>query len=204
MIRNVVFDVGNVFVRWSPAEVVERCFKLIRGEPENARRAGELFTSEVWLGLNRGELTWAEAQAAYCDRHGLTEAESRELLFHAMDHLDPVEGTEALARRLKAAGYRLFAITDTVHEIVSHLQARYRFWELFEGAAVSAELGVLKPDPRIYAHLLDRFGLAPHESVFLDDVPANVEGARKAGMQGFVFATAAACERDLRGLGLAF
>lgn len=204
MIRNVVFDVGNVFVRWSPAEVVERCFKLVRGQPENARRSGELFTSPVWLALNRGELTWDEAQAAYCDEHGLSEDESRDLFFHVMDHLHPVEGTETLARRLKAAGFRIFAITDNVHEMVRHLKARHGFWDLFEGAAISAELGVLKPDPRIYAHLLETFGLTPHESVFLDDVPANVEGARNAGMQAVVFSTSAACEQDLRGLGLAF
>lgn len=204
MIKNVVFDVGNVFVRWSPTEVVERCFQLPRLDTKNDDRASELFKSPIWFAINRGELTRSEAERAYRIQHGLTAEESQALFFHAMDHQAPVEGTELLAHRLKQSGFRIFGLTDNVREIVAYLKERYRFWDLFEGAVVSAEVGVLKPDQRIFSHLLTKFSLAPSETVFLDDVAANVEGARKAGMAALVFSTSEACEAELRSLGLSF
>lgn len=204
MIRNVVFDFGNVFVRWSPGEVIERCFGLTAGTQENHDRAVAVFRTPIWLALNRGEVTVAEAQQVYRTEHGLSEAEAQALFQHIFDHEVPIEGTEDIARRLKAAGLRLFGLTDNVRELVEHLRQQYPFYGLLEGVVVSADVGVLKPDPRIFHHLLTSYALDPAETVFLDDMPANVEGARRAGMQALQFATAPDCERDLRALGLSF
>jgi putative hydrolase of the HAD superfamily len=203
MIRNVVFDIGNVFVNWSPPEVIRRCFGHAPDTVENRERA-MLLRSPLWLRLNRGELTGAEAELAYQAEHGLTAQQAADLLFHARDHQQPVEGTEAIARRLQTAGYRLFALTDNVREIVAHLKVRFQFWELFEGAVVSAEIGMLKPHEGIFRHLIDNFGLAPGETVFFDDVQANVDGARRAGLQARLFTTSGQCEQDLLALGLRF
>ena len=203
MIKNVVFDIGNVFVQWSPPEVIRRSFGHAPDSAENRERT-MLLRSPLWLRLNRGELTGAEAELAYQAEHGLTQEQAADLLFHAMDHQEPVDGTEAIARRLQAAGYRLFALTDNVREIVAHLKTRFQFWDLFEGAVVSAEIGMLKPHEGIFRHLIDSFGLAPAETVFFDDVQANVDGARRVGLQARLFTTSAQCEQDLRTLGLTF
>ena len=101
-----------------------------------------------------------------------------------------------------ALSYRLFALTDNVHEIVAHLQDTHQFWPLFEGATVSAEVGLLKPDPLIYRHLLDTHGLEADETVFLDDIPRNVAGAKDAGIHAFLFTTAEQAEADLASLGV--
>jgi putative hydrolase of the HAD superfamily len=120
IIKNVVFDVGNVFVRWSPPEIIERCFNIPRGLEANQARAAELFGTSLWKAINRGELTRSEAENAYCLQHGLSPRESEALFFHAMDHQTAIEGTENLALRLKEAGYGVFGLTDNVREIVSH------------------------------------------------------------------------------------
>jgi putative hydrolase of the HAD superfamily len=203
MIKNVVFDIGNVFVRWSPPEVVRRCFDLAPETAANRERT-MLLRSPLWLRLNRGEVTGAEAELAYQAEHGLTKDQAAALLFHAMDHQELVEGTEAIARRLRSAGYPLFALTANVREIVAHLKRRYQFWELFDGAVVSAEVGMLKPHEGIFRHLVDTFGLEPAETVFLDDIQANVDGAMRVGLQARLFTTAEQCEHDLRALGLEF
>jgi len=203
MIRNVVFDIGNVFVHWSPPEVIRRCFGLAPDSEANRQRT-MLLRSPLWLRLNRGELTGAEAELAYQAEHGLTQDEAAGLLFHAIDHQEPVDGTEAIARRLKTAGYPVFALTDNVREIVAHLKTRFRFWDLFDGAVVSAEVGMLKPDEGIFRHLVETFDLAPAETVFFDDVQANVDGARRVGLEARLFTTAGQCEQDLRTLGLQF
>lgn len=204
MIKNIIFDVGNVFVRWSPAVIVERCYQLAQGSDENRQRAIALFGNALWKGVNRGDLTQAEAERAYQAEFGLTAEETQRLFFHIMDHLDPIDGTEALAQRLKAAGYRVFALTDNVHEIVAYLKSRHTFWPLFEGATVSAEIGLLKPDPAIYRHAIETHGLVPGETIFFDDIQANVDAAIAVGMAAKVFTTADQCEADLRALGLSF
>jgi putative hydrolase of the HAD superfamily len=203
MIRSVVFDVGNVFVRWSPAEIIRRTFDAPPGSATSQELVAAIFRSPLWMALNRGELTQDEAAASYRRELGLDEACTRRLFFHIVDHLDPIEGTELLARRLRDAGYRVFGLTDNVHEIVAVLRER-TFWGVLEGVVVSAEVGVLKPDPRIYRHLLTRFALVAEETIFLDDHLPNVEGARAVGLEARVFETAARAAEDLRGLGLAF
>jgi putative hydrolase of the HAD superfamily len=203
MIKNVVFDIGNVFVNWSPPEVIRRSFGHAHDSAENRERIN-LLRSALWLRLNRGELTRAEAELAYRAEHGLTEREAADLLFHAIHHQELIDGTEAIARRLQAAGFRLFALTDNVHEIVAHLKTRFQFWELFEGAVVSAEIGMLKPHEGIFRHLVETFGLEPSETVFLDDVQANVDGAKRIGLQARLFTSPEQCERDLQAMGLRF
>ena len=204
MIRNVIFDVGTVFVRWSPPEIVERCFGLRKDSVENLTRAETLFRCQLWRRLNLGELSQAEAELAYQAEFGLSHEEAQKLFFHVIDHQHLIDGTEAIAHRLKRAGYRVFALTDNVHEIVAHLKSRHQFWPLFEGAVVSAEVGLMKPDPAIFRHAAETFGVVLAETVFFDDIQANVDGARAIGMEARLFTTPGRCEEDLRALGLPF
>ncbi len=204
MIKNVIFDVGNVFVRWSPPEIVERCFNLQKDSSENLRRAEALFRGPLWRRLNLGELSQEDAKRAYQAEFGLSKEQANNLFFHVTDHQDLIDGTEDIAQRLKQAGYRVFALTDNVHEIVAHLKSRHQFWSLFEGAVVSAEIGLLKPDAAIFRHATETFGLVAAETVFLDDIQANVDGARAIGMEARLFTTPSRCEEDLRQLGLSF
>ncbi len=204
MIRNVIFDVGNVFVRWSPSEIISRSFNLEPTSEQNRDRADAIFRSPIWISLNLGELTQGDAEAAFQRQFGLTNDDTAKLFFHIMDHQEPIDGTEEIARRLARAGYRVFGLTDNVHEIVAHLKTRYRFWELFEGAVVSAEVRLIKPHQAIFRHAIEAYGLAASQTVFFDDVQANVDGARSIGMEARLFTTAERCEHDLRTLGLSF
>jgi putative hydrolase of the HAD superfamily len=201
-IKNIVFDIGNVLVRWDPQGIVKAAFAL-EDDAVHARWQALFVEPDIWRALNRGEHTEDGAKRAFVDAGHCTEAEV-EALFEALyASLQLIEDTPPLMERLKAAGYRLFALTDNVREIVAHLSDRHEWWALFEGVSNSAEIGCLKPDPRIYRHLLDTNGLVAEETVFLDDMPGNVEGARAIGMHAFVFTDAAQAERDLRSLGVA-
>ena len=200
-IRNVVFDIGNVLVRWHPVGIVGAAFGL-SGDAAEARRDQLFVSTDIWRALNRGELTQAEAMAAYVSQGHLTATEADALFAAIYASLEPLAETPPLMQRLSGAGYRLFALTDNVREIVSHLSALHDWWAMFEAVTNSAEVGVLKPDPGIYRHLLETNRLAPDETVFLDDVPGNVAGAQAMGMHGIVFADAAQAERDLRSLGV--
>lgn len=198
-IRNIVFDIGNVVVRWDPTLITARAF----GEAEATDAfVQSIFGHPLWLQLNRGEITEAEAKLAYCALLKREPDHLDRLFFHIKDSLDLVPGTVELMERLVGAGYRVFALSDNVREIVLYLRQRHDFWRHFEGVVISAELGFLKPDPRIFDHLLQSFALRPEETVFLDDVPRNVEGARAADMHAIQFTDIARAEADLAVLGV--
>jgi putative hydrolase of the HAD superfamily len=200
-IRNVVFDIGNVIVRWDPSLIATRTFGPERATPG---LVGAIFGPETWLPLNRGELTGVQAKQAYQDRLGFTSAETEQLFYYINDSLDLFTDTVALMERLQNAGFRIFALSDNVHEIVHYLKQRYDFWRFFEGAVVSAEIGLLKPSKAIFSHLLETHDLRAEDCVFLDDVLANVAGAQAVGMYALQFSDAARAEQELKALGLVF
>ena len=201
-IRNIVFDIGNVVVPWEPHDIVREAFGSERAERPDFR--SPLAGNPVWLAVNRGEHTLAEAKQLYVAEQGFEPEEidrTYEILFERMR---PMDDSVALMRELAAADYRLFAITDNVREVVAHIAANHDFWAMFEHASVSAELGVLKPDPRMYCHLLETASLEPGECVFFDDVAANVEGAQAVGMVAHVFTDAQGARADLQVLDVRF
>ena len=200
-IRNVVFDIGNVLVRWDSLGIVETAFGL-SGDAAVMRRDQLFAATEIWRALNRGELTQTQAMDAYVAEGYLTTAEAEALFVAIYDSLAPLPDTPPLMRRLSSAGYRLFALTDNVREIVSHLSSMHDWWGMFEHVTNSAEIGILKPAPGIYRHLLETGSLVPEQTVFFDDMPGNVAGAQALGMHAFVFVDAARAEHDLRSLGV--
>ena len=199
-VRNVVFDVGNVIVPWDPHGIVKAAVGDERmGEAEFV---SPLSGNPIWLAVNRGEHSLEEAKHLYMAQDGLTSGEVDAVYRELMASMVLIEETFVMMQELAAEGYRLFGITDNVHEIVAHLKERHDFWPMFEHVAVSAELGVLKPDPRMYQHVLEAGSLAAAECVFFDDVARNVEGAKAVGMEAFVFTDAAQARRDLATVGV--
>lgn len=201
MIRNIVFDIGNVLVSWDPVGIVEAAFGLA-GDEAAARRHALFVESDIWRALNRGEHTEDGAKRAYVAAGLLDDREADQLFVALYDSLHLLAETPPLMERLSVAGYRLFALTDNVREIVAHLSDRHAWWTLFEGVTNSAEIGVLKPDLAMYRHVLETNGLTADETVFLDDMPGNVAGAQAAGMHAFLFTDATQAESDLRSLGV--
>ncbi|MDD1780217.1 HAD family phosphatase [Enterovibrio sp. ZSDZ35] len=198
-IKNIIFDIGNVMVRWSPAEIARLTF----GDDEQSRHKAEtIFRSDTWLALNRGELTESEAKADIIALSGISETEADALFYYIKETQIVLYGSVQLLKAAKSAGYKVFALTDNVHEIVSHLQTRYDFWALFDGEVVSAEEGCLKPCADIFNRLAEKYGVTPEESVFLDDVQQNVDGAKAVGFEAIVFVNTTQARRALSTLGV--
>ncbi|KGY12692.1 HAD family hydrolase [Vibrio tubiashii] len=201
MIKNVVFDVGNVIVRWAPLEIIRLTFGDVE-QPE--AMAKNVFMSDIWLDLNRGLLTEQEAKLRYQQELDFTADDSYRLFYYVKRSLIELYGSVALINKLKSAGYGVYALTDNVTELVDYLKQEYDFWPLFDGATVSADLGLLKPQPEIYQSLLTSNNLVAEECVFLDDMPHNVEGAKNVGIHAIQFFSAAQAEQELKTLGLKF
>ena len=107
-----------------------------------------------------------------------------------------------MLRDLHRRGTPLYALTNWSAETFPVARSRFEFLELFDGILVSGEERVAKPDPAVFALLVDRFGLQPSSTVFVDDRQVNVDAAERAGLRGLLFTDPATLCRDLSRLGL--
>ncbi|MCA0204261.1 MAG: HAD family phosphatase [Proteobacteria bacterium] len=192
---NLVFDVGNVLLRWRPELAVAHVY------PEKAEALAylERVGFAAWNLANDGGRPFAEAIAELRAAHGAeAEALADYPLRFAETIREPIAGTWALIDRLKAKGARLFAITNFAAETWPvALRLHPRLGADFADVVVSGQVGLLKPGAAIYHLLLERNGLAAGECLFVDDSAANVAGARAVGMAAHPFTTPEALEADL-------
>lgn len=199
MIKNIVFDIGNVLLRWDPLSVVKNIFPQ---DPDPETLTKQLFKSELWLAINRGEITEQQLIKKYHDSYGIDLATLNILMEAIRQSLLPLPGSFELLDKLYKTPYPLYALTDNTHEIMSYLRQKYDFWQKFKGVVVSADIGYLKPSPTIYRHLLETYQLIPQETVFMDDILMNVEGALAVNMQAIQCLDIKQCSRDLISLGV--
>jgi putative hydrolase of the HAD superfamily len=196
-IKNIVFDIGNVMVKWSPMDIVKNTF----GEQADINTWLKcIFASPTWFELNRGEVTEAQAIDIYLSTTSMTP-EQAAMLFRQVKETQVLLGTHELLPRLQN-NYQLFALTDNIHEVVHHLKQQYDFWDYFNGVVVSAEIGSMKPQPEIFQHLLNNYQLQATETLFIDDHLPNVIGAQAVGLHAFQFVGVDDCKQQLEKFGI--
>ncbi len=184
MHRAVIVDFGGVLVRSedpSPREALARELGMTVEELEAL-----IFTSGLSLQAQRGEFPEPEFWKAIGERLGIRTAEEIHRVrqrFFAGDRLnEPL--VEAL-RRWK--GQVALGLISNAWSGLREVLRRLGLLELFDGVVISAEVGLLKPDPRIYLLALERLGVPPEAAAFVDDLPENVQAARALGLYGIHF-----------------
>lgn len=103
-----------------------------------------------------------------------------------LDGYKPIEGTIEIIRKLKVR-YKLAYLSDNVKDRAEYLQAKFDFKKDFDCGVLSHDVGVRKPDPMIYKLVLEKLGIKPEESIFIDDLEISLEGARKVGLKTVLF-----------------
>ena len=156
MIRNILFDMGNVLIRFDRKLFLDR---LDISEEEKQLLLREVFLSVEWVQMDRGTRQEADALESICRRlparlHGAAEA----LVCRWDEPMLPIEGMYALVEELKRKGYGIYLLSNASlrqHAYWPRIEAS-RF---FDGTLISADEGIVKPQPEIYRLILQRFGL---------------------------------------------
>ncbi len=193
-VRNVVFDVGGVLVDWNPQQVLAQFY----ADPALRRHmAAVLFGGSDWTDFDRGTLSETDLLVALATRSGRPAPEMSALFRALRDSLVPKADTVRLLETLHGRGVPLYCLSNMADSVYAHLTDLHGFWTRFQGIVISGQIQLLKPERAIYEYLLARYGLRAAETVFLDDLEANVIGARAAGLQSFQFRDAADAQRQL-------
>ena len=184
MIRNILFDMGNVLIRFDRKLFLDR-LQISDADKEVLLR--EVFASVDWAHMDRGTKT--EAMALESMKARLPQrlhAAAEEMTLRWDEPLIPIEGMYELVEELKEKGYGIYLLSNA--SVRQHAYwPRIPASRFFDGTLISADEHVMKPQPEIYRLCLQRFGLKAEESFFIDDMAHNIEGALFCGLSGAVF-----------------
>ena len=196
----VVFDIGNVLIRWDMHYLYESFFPN--------REAAQAFIDEVgliaWnLGQDMGR-DWTEAEAELVAKFPKYENEIRAFREQWHDMVPGViAGTVLIKERLSELKVPLYAITNFASDTFEECQERFPTLKDFDDIVVSGDEKVVKPDAAIYQRLLERNNLAAEDCLFIDDSEKNVIGARAVGMHAHHFKSPYLLSEALKGYGFA-
>ena len=191
---NIVFDLGGVVFNWQPDVIVKSIFD----DPDTQGLVRkEIIGHADWIELDRGTLPLSQAIERGEARTGL-HWQDIERVFEAVPRfLTPIEATIDLIRRLSRTGNSLFVLSNMHLASIAYLEEQHNFWDVFDGVVISSRIQMVKPERQIYEYLLNRYQLDAAETIFIDDMPENLESAASLGIQTIRFIDSAQCERAL-------
>ncbi|MBU3183074.1 HAD family hydrolase [Clostridium psychrophilum] len=191
MIKNIVFDLGNVLLNFKPVIYLHT---QISDKTKVQEIYEKIFTSKEWLMLDRGMITEKEAINEICNR----SAENTELIKLVMHNwyqlLTPIEDTVEVLKKLKHKGYRLYVLSNFHLLAYEDVTKRYEFFKYFDGGIISYKEKLIKPDKDIYDKLIKKYKINPKESIFIDDTIENIESARMLSFKTILYINS----KDLR------
>lgn len=200
VIEAVVFDIGNVLIEWNPRHLYRKVFA---DEAEMEAFLAEICTMEWHVEHDRG-VSFESNAIPLKERHP-DHAELIDLWGTRQLEMNSgaVPGTAALLGKLKQRGIPVHGLTNMPSPVFPALCERFPELLLLEKVVVSGDEGVIKPDPRIFEILIERAGLSPQATLYIDDSQRNVDAAAALGFQAHHFRDADGLARDLARLGLA-
>lgn len=195
----VVFDLGGVLIDWDRRHLYR---KLFDSEEEMEEFLASVCTMEWNDQLDRGR-PFADAVEELAAEHP-----------HHAEHIEAyhsrwiemvagvIDATVAIVDELRGRGVPLYALSNWSDETFRLVRHEFPFLEWFDGVLLSGEIGITKPDRRIFDELVRRYELDAATTLFIDDNPPNVDGAIAAGLQAIRFESATTLREDLTGRGL--
>jgi len=196
----VVFDVGGVLIDWDPRHLYRKLFS--GDEPAMEHFLASVCTHE-WNRCQDAGRSFAEGARLLKLRHP-DQAELIDSYGARFDEMmaGPIAGAVEILAELRERGTPLYLLSNFSAETFPPALERFDFLGWFRGMVISGEVGVIKPDPRIFKILLTRFAIDPHSAIYIDDVAANAEAARPFGIHAIHFTTPGALREELVRLAL--
>lgn len=197
--KNVIFDVGKVLVEFDWEGYLKGF-----GFPEEKyeKLADVVFRGDIWNERDRGLLEEEEYVAQMIAQAPEYEEDIKEIMKRSYEAIWPMEYAETWAKYLKEKGYHLYILSNYSTYVLEKTMPDMSFLKYMDGTIFSCYVKQLKPEADIYETLLNRFGLEPSESVFIDDRAENCEAARKLGIHAIQFKSFKQAAAELEKLGI--
>lgn len=199
MIKNIIFDLGNVLTNFDPMAYVSSKIS----DKEKCRNVyEEIFKSKEWTMLDRGIITEREAVNAICSRNVQDDKYIRLVMNNWYELLTPIEGTVEILKKLHSNGYKNYILSNYHMTAYRSVTKRFNFFSCFDGGVISYMEKLLKPERNIYYKLIEKYGIEPSKSVFIDDSAENIESAEQIGFETILFVDPADLRKRLNKYGV--
>jgi putative hydrolase of the HAD superfamily len=199
MIKNIIFDLGNVLLSWKPGEFFERSGY---GPEEIRIILKDIFKSNEWSMLDNGDITTSEAIDLIASGSSLKRASISAIFDLRTKVIFPLVKNIKLLPELNKEGFKLYYLSNFPLDFFEEVKKQYDFFKYFNGGIISAEVGCSKPDTGIFEIFLEKYNLAPEDCLYIDDIEINVRVAESFGMKGIHLARTDSLEKKLMESGL--
>lgn len=184
MIRNIIFDIGNVLAGF----VWEEFYRSFGFDEETLRRmAAATVRNPLWYEMDQGNMTPEEIIRGFKEYDPSIEKEIGLVFADIGGIISPYGYACPWVSELKERGYAVYVISNISEQVLHDCKEALTFIDLLDGAVLSCRIKMQKPDEAVYRHFLKRFGCDPAECIFLDDQERNIAAAANQGIRGIVF-----------------
>ena len=184
MLKNIIFDFGNFIMNYNPDEILNH-YELSPADHDLLRKT--IFESKEWSEIDAGKITEKEATEIFIDRvPDQLKSKVKQIMATWPENVDFYEQVFNYMEKLRQDGYKIYGLSNTGMQFANFVK-NSEMGNYFDGYVFSAQEKLMKPDRRIYEKLIARYILKPEESLFIDDLKANTDAAKKLGMQAFTF-----------------
>lgn len=184
MVKNIVFDIGNVLLEFNPVKYFTKYFN---DEAMAKTLCQAMLSGDTWNQYDLGVYSLEQVKTEVIKRCPQYHNEISEMLSIWVKILEPMETSLDMMRTLKNKGYRIYLLSNLNKEAYLYIDSHTSLFKEVDGYVVSFKEGMIKPDEAIYDCLCSRYGLNAEECLFIDDLKVNVDAAKHFGMQGIVF-----------------
>lgn len=191
--KNIIFDIGNVLLDFQPEEYLQKHFTpSVMGDLMMI-----IFSSDEWIELDIGTMMIKDAIQSLTLKHPHYHDEIIFVMENWTQMMTPLTKNVKIVQELKDRGYALYLLSNFHKETIETMFERYDFFKLFDGGIISANEHLVKPDKKIYELLLKRYHLNPEESLFIDDMLANIRAAQELHIHGIYLPYQADLRKEL-------
>lgn len=184
MIKNIIFDMGNVIIDFNPKEIVNNYTK---NNEDKKILLDIVFYGQEWLDLDRGTLELPDAIKQIREKLPINLKDTGEKILKTWtEYISEDDKMKNLMKDLKKKGYNTYILSNAPYNMFKYL-SNSEIPSLVDGMVISCEEKTSKPEEEIYNRLFTRFNLKPEESFFIDDREPNIKASKKLGMDGHIY-----------------
>jgi len=195
LIKSIVFDLGNVLLDFDPERYLEALG--YQGRVKEQLKS-EIFKTDEWLMLDRGTISQEDAVEIWQQRNPDLRGEIADVMTEWEKILTLKKDSLEILKSLAAENYNLYILSNFHEKAFAYVSNKYNFFDYFDGKVISADIGMIKPDPEIYEHLLNKFNLEAETTLFIDDSKKNIAAAINKGIRVIHFKDAKSLKEELK------
>lgn len=176
MIKNVVFDLGNVLLEFTPEKIVDD-YVLKKSKKEAIY--DNIFNSKEWIMLDKGTISQKQATRRFVDRQPNNKNEIIKIMDNWISYLKPINKNISVLKDLANKEINLYILSNFHEKAFLEVKQKYDFFDLFDGKVVSFQVNIIKPEDKIYKTLISKYQINPQNTLFIDDSFNNIKAANK-------------------------